>query len=421
MSAGDQYEDEDEAGADGAVEEIELEGGIAPVLSPRADQPRVSREFVKLQVRNLEPMCWAPWRGIKVDTFSRTKVCSLFAHHLPEFDWPTAKEFHKETGMWNHPFMQHMRSGMGNSRELPFCTFCKTKDKRDPALSEEKRNAVDAQRAIFQEFLEKAGSAGFVGGIDAIDDLVNWSVTVPGAGRLLARPFNNDKNTYRKHVRRRGFVGLGNVLYLGCQWAGYAPFLAECGNALTVADLKPRSLQIVRAVLEGLDLPDAQYHRVMNPASLPFADSIFDGVWLDGRWLSTHGRKLVLLELKRVLKPGGRLCAIRAVGAGAAIASAETEEAIEAIAKGPAYDGAGSFLTAEQVGQLLTAYGLVTVKTLPPETIWYGAAPRFRADRDFSAIAQVLRNAVLAGGLRPALDGMERHISFVATAWEGRS
>lgn len=94
------------------------------------------------------------------------------------------------------------------------------------------------------------------------------------------------------------------ILAIGCGEAFLAPQLAEYAAAVTVLDSSGVEMgQLARRFPE---ISFLQHH----PATpLPFADATFDAIWCCDVLDRVFDPATVLRELRRVLKPGGRLLA----------------------------------------------------------------------------------------------------------------
>jgi ubiquinone/menaquinone biosynthesis C-methylase UbiE len=92
------------------------------------------------------------------------------------------------------------------------------------------------------------------------------------------------------------------ILEVGCGWGELATRLArDTGADVSAVDLSPRMVELARAAGVQAEEGDVQ--------GLPFADGQFDVVV--AAWMLYHvpNLELALSELRRVLRPGGRLVA----------------------------------------------------------------------------------------------------------------
>lgn len=335
----------------------------------------ISNEWVRFAAQGEAAFCWLPWRMLKIDMLERTMVCCNFSHRLPTFEWPTAKDFHRETGMWNHPFMQHLRATMGTNNEVSYCTFCKTVDKRYAGNSARKKVVRKETIDLYEQILHDARKDEVVGGIDRLDgDLRAFAITVERNGEHTVHPFTREKIYYRGTVRQRGFFRLGRVLTAGRGIGGFIPFLAEANDAVTVVHTDKPFLLRTQRVCKQFNLSNLAYRHIDDLAGLGVGDGHFDGIWMDGGWLTAFGRRHVLAQCRRLLRKDGRLHIASAPSLRARIKTvvdndgigAEAEAALAAMANGSVYDGVGGYLTSAQIAAALRPFGFDTDKALPP-------------------------------------------------------
>ena len=383
----------------------------------------VSYEWIRFAARGQPAFCWAPWRMLKIDIFERTLICCNFFGKLPTFDWPSAAQFHEQSRMWNHPFMQHLRQTMDTPEELPYCTFCKTMDKRHLANTEIKEKAREESIKIYNLILDKNEKVTFNGTIDQLDQqLDTFSVQIGNVAKREHRPFSRNKGFYRRLVRQKGFIGLGHVLQIGASGGAITPFLAEAGNQLTLLDDSSQALKRLSNISTSLGL---NINTVLT-SQLPFdfKDHAFDGIWLDGKWLGLLGRTDLLTELRRILKPSGRLHVSQAPAVGQRVLELlEQPSKLDAIhpiiEQGPDYTGQGNFFSTAKLLDILDDVGFETDRTLPSQPIRIGSRSNKLPPigRGHKVIALRLQNPKYLEKLcqdQSPLDGLERFISFTA-------
>lgn len=100
------------------------------------------------------------------------------------------------------------------------------------------------------------------------------------------------------------------VLEVGCGTGNLWRDNAEripAGLALTLTDLSPGMLEQARARLAGL-APNPEF-RIADVQALPFADASFDALVASHMLYHVPDRAKALAEIRRVLRPGGRLYA----------------------------------------------------------------------------------------------------------------
>lgn len=98
----------------------------------------------------------------------------------------------------------------------------------------------------------------------------------------------------------------GRWLDYGCADGGYASALLQAGVTwLDGIDVEHDRVEAARA----RNLPNAQFHPAED-RELPFEDATFDGVFMNEVLEHVHDEQASLREVRRVLKPGGRLVLI---------------------------------------------------------------------------------------------------------------
>lgn len=101
----------------------------------------------------------------------------------------------------------------------------------------------------------------------------------------------------------------GHVLDVGSGIGGPARFLAGKGLKVTGVDLTPEFVQVARE-LTRRTMPIAPVEFVNASAtSLPMADGVFDGAWMQHVSMNIGSKEGLFAELARVVCPGGRLAA----------------------------------------------------------------------------------------------------------------
>lgn len=413
-----------------------LHGGLVSAPDPdeefeiaeAAPQRTARRSFEWIAFEDRDPVCWSPWRVLKVDVFGRTQNCCGFFEKMPEFEWPSARDFHKESGMWNHPVVQKLRSSMGTADELPFCTLCKEDDKRHPDAAPAKRDASIRSGAVFQEIYDRTAPFRFRGDIDKLTgELRSWTAASRLYPDVSLRPFRSSKLAYRRLVRTRGFWNLGRVLLMGVQSGSMAPFLAEANENLALADLSKGRLRNTADILHALGFGEAPTALLTDLCTLPWEPHTFDGVWLDGSWLSRFGRLAMLKELRRVMRSGAPVYVSGAPGIAPLVrraVAAETQEearaTIDLIGKGPSYTGIDGFMSAETLVAALKGSGFGLDRRRPALSLRNGQTKTGTDDWDNHwSVAQLLSDDSYRSALKAQperLRGIVERVNFTARA-----
>jgi ubiquinone/menaquinone biosynthesis C-methylase UbiE len=113
-----------------------------------------------------------------------------------------------------------------------------------------------------------------------------------------------------------GLVGNERVLDVGSGLGGPSRFLAwRYGCRVSGVDLTAEFVQIAQMLTRRTGLEDKVDYRQGNALDLPFADRSFDVVWSQNAAMNIQDRGRLYREMRRVLKPGGRL-ALQEVAAG---------------------------------------------------------------------------------------------------------
>ena len=333
----------------------------------------VSREFLDDVAKGVEPFCPRPWRTLKVTMTGQTKICCDFFIRLPEFDWPTAKDFHRPDGMWNHPFMQHLRRTMGMPDEVPYRTLCLTKDKRSPDHSELRAEARQASIEIYRTFEEAALAEKYRGTLAERERLTEFVLPVTNGKEL--RPFAKEAPHYRRFIRSRHLFRRGRVLQIGASVPGMSAFLAEANDSLTIAGSAPLPLERTRDLCAAFGL-QLQTTLVRPDSPLPFGEDEFDAAFVEGPTLHRADRGRLLAEVGRVVRTDGTVHVHRAPGPGALFQRAtkagdrELEQILAALSAGTAHDGSLNFVTTKDLRRITQRCGLRLDVSTPATQQW---------------------------------------------------
>ena len=98
------------------------------------------------------------------------------------------------------------------------------------------------------------------------------------------------------------------VLDVGSGIGGPARTLAaEFGCQVTGLDLTEEYCQAAAMLTERVGLSDKVSIRHGNALKMPFDDETFDQVWMQHTWMNIEDKGRLFGEIRRVLRPGGRL------------------------------------------------------------------------------------------------------------------
>ena len=106
-------------------------------------------------------------------------------------------------------------------------------------------------------------------------------------------------------ARRAGIKPKETVLDAGCGVGGSARLLAsEFGASVTGVDLSPAYIEIARVL--ALKCGTLGHFECADLLALPFADASFETIWSQHAATNIRDKRRLYLELRRVLRPGGR-------------------------------------------------------------------------------------------------------------------
>jgi SAM-dependent methyltransferase len=127
---------------------------------------------------------------------------------------------------------------------------------------------------------------------------------------------SGQRNATVRLAQLAGVAGGERVLDVGSGLGGPSRYLAQTfGCRVTGVDLTPEFVAIANMLAQRTGLAGKVSYRQGNALDLPFGDASFDLVWSQNAAMNISDRARLYGEMRRVLKPGGRL-AIQDVGAG---------------------------------------------------------------------------------------------------------
>ncbi|HXN44717.1 MAG TPA: methyltransferase domain-containing protein [Xanthobacteraceae bacterium] len=127
---------------------------------------------------------------------------------------------------------------------------------------------------------------------------------------------SGQRNATVRLAQLAGVAGAQHVLDVGCGIGGPSRFLAKAfGCRVTGLDLTAEFVEVANMLARRTGLADKVTYRQGDALDLPFADASFDLVWSQNAAMNIADRDRLYAEMRRVLKPAGRL-AIQDVAAG---------------------------------------------------------------------------------------------------------
>ena len=124
------------------------------------------------------------------------------------------------------------------------------------------------------------------------------------------------RNATMRLAELAGVTGTDRVLDIGSGIGGPSRYLAHrFGCAVTGIDLTDEFVAVATMLAERTRLPGRVSYRQGDALDLPFDDASFDLVWSQNAAMNVADRERLYREMRRVLKPGGRV-AFQDVAAG---------------------------------------------------------------------------------------------------------
>lgn len=122
---------------------------------------------------------------------------------------------------------------------------------------------------------------------------------------FLQRIYGEGLSKYVDRLKALGFTGKDKLLDAGCGYGQWSLALAEMNTTVESCDISPLRIQFLEALADQLGISNLTA-KVSGIDLMPYPDNHFDTVFCYGVIFLTPWRQS-LMELTRVLKPGGQL------------------------------------------------------------------------------------------------------------------
>lgn len=126
----------------------------------------------------------------------------------------------------------------------------------------------------------------------------------PNAKRFFRQVFSQGIATYTDRLIAIGFVGLGNVLDLGCGFGQWSVALAKLNRSVDSFDIDPERVKILQKI--ALDLSIDNIHAAVRSIDLVRAQQGYDGIFCYSSLYYSDYRNSIP-RLAKALAPGGLL------------------------------------------------------------------------------------------------------------------